>query len=321
MWRDDIDKIEPVIEHIPKAVEKRYILSTIAYGPRFGTIKCAKETFFELIGRDLCDKYLKIGRMFWPFGDEVIGWKTHLHRPEFYIQDLFVWTINKTLKESEEIDILKNMLKEKPIYTSIKYRFILREDIYDKIKNLTLKDCHVFEFNYTDSVLRKIKHKPKKHDIENDEEIYQRYLNELKIQKGSSFEKLNYNELKSFQSKAAVKFPSQYEKYQLKFNGGFPKENVVCPDLHGDFCIYQFYGIDKEEKISEKSLGYYLRLWRRFNISDEMIPIADNGTGDYLCIGIREDKIGKIFHWRHEEEEFVCIFNSFFEMLKSRTIE
>lgn len=312
-WKDDLEKIEPVIRKLPTTIEKRYNLTYISFGFDAGILDCSKDILFKKIGWDDVKKCLKIGRIFVKNGKEVEGWKTYLPRHKYYVDGLNV------MEDDKENDhrIFEKYLNGGPIYTSAKYCLILREDIYDKIKHFKLKDCSVFKFDFNGPPPKEIGWE---HSGTDEEKVdFESFLGELEIENHSSFGQVNDKRIKIFQIQNSIRLPYQYREYLRRFNGGFPKEDIVCPELHEDFHIHRFYGMGKDAEPHEQNLGYWIRIWKDMKVSDEMIPIADDGAGDYLCIGIRGDKTGKIFHWRHEAEEIVCVFDSLFQMLKSRS--
>ncbi|TKI61922.1 SMI1/KNR4 family protein [Lysinibacillus mangiferihumi] len=110
--------------------------------------------------------------------------------------------------------------------------------------------------------------------------------------------KLSMEDLEAFEQSHHIVFPEKYRSFLLKYNGGYPNPSIYkISDDVGESVLNIFYGIG----------GMYDNLEKKFDIFDEIldvgfIPIADDPSGNQICLGVSEEYHGQIFHWSHDEE-------------------
>ena len=112
-------------------------------------------------------------------------------------------------------------------------------------------------------------------------------------------ESLSLENLESFEHNRNITLPKDYRKFLLEYNGGYPNPGIYkILDELGEGILNIFYGIG----------SMYDNLEKKFDIFDEIleigfIPIADDPSGNQICIGISKEYFGQIFHWAHDEED------------------
>ena len=99
-----------------------------------------------------------------------------------------------------------------------------------------------------------------------------------------------------FERARDIKLPLEYREFLLNTNGGVPND-VVYPiegfQLNPFGGLQIFFGVDTG--ISYASLEVVLDMYAG-GIPQGVIPIADNGGGDYVCIDLRRG-MSKIVFW------------------------
>jgi len=99
-----------------------------------------------------------------------------------------------------------------------------------------------------------------------------------------------------------VDLPESYISFLLEQNGGgFETEcGYVCPDDDEfQICINCFYGISKFDSSIE-----LLCAWSSHChcIPDSLFPIADDGIGNQICIGVTGKYLNKLYFWNKDGE-------------------
>ena len=129
---------------------------------------------------------------------------------------------------------------------------------------------------------------------------------------------LSIGNLEFFEKNQNINLPKDYRDFLLEYNGGYPNPGIYkISDELGESILNIFYGIG----------SMYDNLKKKFDIFDEIlemgfIPIADDPSGNQICIGISKECFGQIFHWAHDEEHdkmenMYFLSNNFNEFLDS----
>ena len=114
---------------------------------------------------------------------------------------------------------------------------------------------------------------------------------------------INENDLNEQEKYFKCKFPEDYKKFLLEYNGGIPERDIVSfteKDEITENYIELILGICNE---------YAYSLKRKNNMFHNRIPsntiiIASDPGGNLFLMSIRGDDYGTIYFWDHEEE--VC---------------
>ena len=125
-----------------------------------------------------------------------------------------------------------------------------------------------------------------------------------------------------FEKKYEFVFPEQYREFLLKYNGGETpssefKINKVSSDITG------FYGVGEADKYLNYDFFERTGGLREY-IEDSLLPIASTSFGDYVLIGVSDDKMGKIYFHYHDRPikriELTESFKTFVLKCKSEKI-
>lgn len=118
----------------------------------------------------------------------------------------------------------------------------------------------------------------------------------------NSYPTVTRDELEDIFAEVELKFPDSYIEFLLAQNGGFPKieSAYICEDdLEYQIFINCFYGVSKSETNIELLCA---RGSHRHTIPESLCPIADDGIGNQICIGIQEPYFGKVYFWNKDDE-------------------
>ncbi len=123
-----------------------------------------------------------------------------------------------------------------------------------------------------------------------------------KIVNSNPFGKLVVDKLAEFEAKAGVHLPNDYKDFLLQYNGGKPIPSFFWIISREDgSSVYQFYGLYSESNpISINTFKGDVN----YGIPDSMLPIGDDGTGNFICIGISAENIGNIYFLDHDKHSY-----------------
>ncbi len=135
---------------------------------------------------------------------------------------------------------------------------------------------------------------------------------------------LSKNELEHFEEMFNVSLPDDYRDFLLKNNGGQPTPSFfwIQPNIDGSSVLH-FFGLNDGPK-HLSLLTYFGEL--RSNFPFTLLPICDDGLGNFLCLGISSNNHGEVFFLDHDVYPFnnqdsnkgiIKIANSFSEFLDS----
>ncbi|MCG7336901.1 SMI1/KNR4 family protein [Sporosarcina sp. ACRSM] len=134
--------------------------------------------------------------------------------------------------------------------------------------------------------------------------MYSKRLSELGI--SSKYGCHSEQEIQELEVEMGVTLPSEYKNFLQRFGTldfddqeiiFYPAKHLVT---HVDIearTFVNFYGLENDD--------YDVRVLKaRYEgrLPDEVIPIAECPGGDQLCIGVKKETIGKIYHWDHHQE-------------------
>lgn len=96
-----------------------------------------------------------------------------------------------------------------------------------------------------------------------------------------------------------IHLPDQYRQFLLKHNGGKPTPDLFeCADGGGSF-IHKFLAIHEGpyDNFEQKSLSF----WADKAMPDNILPIACDAFGNYVCLSVSGADTGSVYFWNHEE--------------------
>jgi hypothetical protein len=86
--------------------------------------------------------------------------------------------------------------------------------------------------------------------------------------------------------------PADYRAFLLQHNGGYPKPSGFC---NGQEVVNSFFGFC--EKNNCLLCNFYMT---RTVLPFDVIPIAGDPFGNYICLATSKPQAGKVFFWDHE---------------------
>lgn len=113
-----------------------------------------------------------------------------------------------------------------------------------------------------------------------------------------SHEKLTLEQLEQFELEHNVKFPESYKNFLLKWNGGYVKPEIfMISDEQGRSVLNVFFGIgDMYDNLAD-----FIEILEG-RLPEGFIPIADDPSGNIICLGTKEPYYDQIYFWDHELE-------------------
>lgn len=123
-------------------------------------------------------------------------------------------------------------------------------------------------------------------------------------------------EITDMEKKHSITLSTEYKKFLCKYNGGdTPDTKFKVKRTSSD--IRAFYGMGN---VKYSLNEFDLNEWIGFNV----FPIACDSFGNYIVIGLRAGKAGKIYFYDHEEGhkmiELADNLTKFFKCCKSQKI-
>lgn len=112
-------------------------------------------------------------------------------------------------------------------------------------------------------------------------------------------------EMTKIEEKYNVLFPEIYTYFVLTYGGSKFEHDICyrsleltpCTDKNGLNAFDSFFGLDDDlNNLSNKINQYFER------IPSSLIPIADDGGGNLICIGVKDEYKERIYFWYHENE-------------------
>jgi hypothetical protein len=112
-------------------------------------------------------------------------------------------------------------------------------------------------------------------------------------------------ELDALEQRLAIKLPEEYRHFLLMQNGGRPKpagfDFIGGGGRQEDSSVKFFLGVyDGEFSNFEDKFRTFKILKRR--MPEELVPIANDSFGNYICLAITGKHKGAVFFWDHENE-------------------
>lgn len=110
--------------------------------------------------------------------------------------------------------------------------------------------------------------------------------------------------LEEFEKGFELTIPESYRNFLMTYGAGVPNKNHYYKELDSggvyDFEIPAFYGENVESEWFDLNSNY-LRIFDF--IPEDYLPIADDGYNNFIAIGMKGDKLNKIFVLYNEEVE------------------
>src|SRR5665213_632955 len=110
-------------------------------------------------------------------------------------------------------------------------------------------------------------------------------------------------EIDAVEARLGIELPAEYRAWLFRFNGGQPKPGTFHfkgVAEHSESVAWFFAVYDGEYNNFETEYWAFKMQARR--LPDALVPIADDGLGNIVCLAITGPDVGKIFFWDHELE-------------------
>jgi hypothetical protein len=125
-------------------------------------------------------------------------------------------------------------------------------------------------------------------------------LNQMEIR--NSYPKLSTKKILEKFSLYGLTPPKEYTNFLEKYNGGYPEVECEYVDKEDDeytIPLDCFYGISD----TDTSISIFAR--RGFlsgSLPNQLLPIAGDGIGNEICLGVEGEFFGKVYFWNKDGE-------------------
>lgn len=122
----------------------------------------------------------------------------------------------------------------------------------------------------------------------------------------NSFKKYKEKEISKIEKKYGFRFPEEYRLFLLEYGNSYFNIDGSCYTTiekqprtaeDGFATIGGFYGLGKGHDNIIEGIECYLG-----RMPQSLIPIADDGCDNQICIGVSGGFLNKIYFWDHENE-------------------
>ena len=143
----------------------------------------------------------------------------------------------------------------------------------------------------------------------------------MRIRTNNRWGRLSEDVVRAFEARHDISLPADYRSFLLAHHGGVPDPDFywVVPRDWGS-CICNFYGLGDLEYNLEEYYGGRASI----GVPNDLLPIGDDGCGNYLCLDIRGQHLGHVYYvdceyWPEEAEKVRHLATSFNEFIESLT--
>jgi hypothetical protein len=117
-----------------------------------------------------------------------------------------------------------------------------------------------------------------------------------------------------------AKLPSSYIAFLMFSNGGYPELDTFYDTTEGsgeEWAVDHFLHISSDLDSTNNVVWQYQHRWS--GAPKEILPIADDGLGDLICLDLTELGKGRVIVWVHDDPDLpiVEVADSFEEFVDS----
>ena len=123
-------------------------------------------------------------------------------------------------------------------------------------------------------------------------------------------EKISREEILKVENYLGVKFPEEYIAFIINSNGGRPELDMLynfydeISEQKNTSVIRRFFSVCVDESNQKNNIKLICNIMRKEKmIPFDMIPIADDPTGNIICISFNQDDYGTVYYLNHEFED------------------
>lgn len=124
-------------------------------------------------------------------------------------------------------------------------------------------------------------------------------------------EKISAEKISTVEKSLGIKFPEDYKEFIIHDNGGIPEKDMLydfydeVTGLENTSVIRRFFSIciDNGNIFKHNLIDICKTMREEGTITKDMIPIADDPTGNPICISLNEDDYGVVYYLNHEYED------------------
>ncbi|MEJ2353030.1 MAG: SMI1/KNR4 family protein [Anaerolineales bacterium] len=119
-----------------------------------------------------------------------------------------------------------------------------------------------------------------------------------KIINANAYGPLSQKKIEEFERATQVNLPKDYQDFLLKYNGGRPVPSFFWIEQQKDgSAVYQFYGLHAGPRhLSIETFAGQ----ERYGVPSWMLPIGDDGVGNFIGIGTSSANFGNIYFLDHD---------------------
>ena len=142
-----------------------------------------------------------------------------------------------------------------------------------------------------------------------------------------SKEQLTLEQINNVETRIGFTLPNDYKNFLLNHNGGIPTPNefkFINTNNESSNSLEDFFHSIFEENGEGNLERKYIYLTNSNRIIGNILPIASDPFGNFVCISLDGEDKGKVYFWDHElepeepsYENLSLIANSFSEFLNN----
>ena len=126
----------------------------------------------------------------------------------------------------------------------------------------------------------------------------------------NSAEPILREDVLEFGNYLSVKLPEDYIEFIVNANGGTPELDMLydfydeVSEQENTSVIRRFFSVISNAECEKNNIKFIYNVMRRVEIIPfDMIPIADDPTGNVICISLSQDDYGAVYYLNHEFED------------------
>ena len=137
----------------------------------------------------------------------------------------------------------------------------------------------------------------------------------MHVERSNEFGRLDEARLRVFAAEIGARLPDDYRAFLLEHNGGLPVPSDFSLGAgHGDSTLHHTYGLHAGPEYFRLDDTYEVY---RGRLPASLLAIADDSSGNAICIGLRGEERAKVYFWDHEGESDPPTWDNVIELAPS----